>query len=413
VWNANRLPLKVVLLVGAILFLLSQVDTVRFWRGVDDALSSGDEHSGLTRDEAVARAVARLEDFYDRHGRTAELARGGFTVVHAERTTGLVRAWCFRCDHWLIELRHRSDNRPAEKFCLAVTEDFAGFSNACDRWAAPAKPPPTALVASARPTPVATASPGVVLFQRRHRGFADLYIVDVAGGGLRRLTSTAEHEFSPAWSPDGAHIAFVRNLGGSESDIFVMRADGSEVVRLTDSPGPDEEPAWLPDGRLAFRSVRDGIGSTYVLDSKKPSVAPRRLLVETSSAEWAPSGRVIAFSATINFGFDVWLTDADAKGRWNLTSTLSEDAYAPRWSPDGTRIAFVTQRAIYVMRADGGGRRAIVSRPHEFGIAWSPDGTRIAWIGALDGGGIRVTSLATGETVALTHHPGDQAPDWR
>jgi Tol biopolymer transport system component len=192
-----------------------------------------------------------------------------------------------------------------------------------------------------------------------------------------------------------------------------MRADGSGVRRLTDSPGPDEQPAWLPDGRLAFRSVRDGIGSTYVLDPARPDVPAERILEQTSSAEWSPSGKAIAFAATIDFGFDIWLTDATGEGRWNLTSTLDEDAYEPRWSPDGTRIAFATTAGIYVMQADGRARRRIVSERHELALAWSPDGTSIAWVGGLENGGIQVTSTRTGRTRRLTSGAWDLAPDWR
>jgi Tol biopolymer transport system component len=151
-----------------------------------------------------------------------------------------------------------------------------------------------------------------------------------------------------------------------------VNADGSGVERLTSAPGPDERPAWLPDGRLAFQSVRDGTGSTYVLDLARRDVPAKRILERTSSAEWSPSGKVIAFAAPIEHGFDVWLTDAKARRRWNLTSTLHEDGYRPRWSPDGTRIAFATTSGIYVMCADGRGRRRVVSKPHELALAGSP-----------------------------------------
>jgi TolB protein len=196
------------------------------------------------------------------------------------------------------------------------------------------------------------------------------------------------------------------NPGASELDVYTMRADGGDLVRVTDSPGPDEDPTWLPDGRLAYRSVRDGIGSIYVDDE--------RVLERTSSAEWSPSGNAIVFSAAIDFGFDVWLTDAAAGERWNLTSTLHEDAYNPRWSPDGTQIAFATLEAVYVMRADGRGLRRLVAQPHDFALSWSPDGKRVAWVGNTERNfGIHATNVSSGRTVRLTRHEGDHAPDWR
>jgi Tol biopolymer transport system component len=205
------------------------------------------------------------------------------------------------------------------------------------------------------------------------------------------------------WSPDGKRFAFTENHGGSELDVYTMRIDGSDVVRVTDAPGPDEDPTWLPDGRLAYRSVRDGISSIYVDDE--------RLLEGTSSAEWSLSGEAIVYSAAHQFGFDVCLTDAAAGERWNLTSTLHEDAYNPRWSPDGTRIAFATEEAVYVVRPNGSGLRRLVSQPHDLALSWSPDGTRVAWVGNTKRNfGIHATNVRSGRTVRLTRHEGGPRP---
>jgi dipeptidyl aminopeptidase/acylaminoacyl peptidase len=397
-WNTKGVPLKVVVLVMGMMFLLSQMDSVQFWRRVHDATTPGKEHAGLTREEAVAAAVARLEGYFSRHGYPG----GQISLVRAEPIDGQVQWWCKGCKHWQVELRRRE-----ERFCLAVSEDFKAFSSGCSRWHTRANPPPATLVVAARRAHVQRPSgKGGLLLQRRIGRTADLYVLDVATGRLRRLTRTEHHESSPVWSPDRKRIAFTVNPGASELDIYTMRADGRDVVRVSSSPGPDQEPTWLPDGRLAYSSVRDGIGSIYVDD--------KRVLKQTSSAEWSPSGKAIAFSATIDFGFDIWLTDARARKRWNLTSTLHEDAYNPRWSPDGTRIAFATAEAVYVMRANGRGLRRIVTKPHDLALSWSPDGTRVAWVGNTEQNfGIHLTNVTSGRTVRITSHEGDHAPDWR
>jgi dipeptidyl aminopeptidase/acylaminoacyl peptidase len=414
VWDTRGIPLRYVVLVGAMMLLVSQLGSPWLLRFVDDAFSSGDRHARLTRAEAVEKATARVNGYFDAHDRGATRVRGRLVVLRAEPASGFVRGWCRDCSHWLVEVAHRVAGQDDERFCIAVTQHYSIFSSACSRWMPPAEAPPRTLVSAARSTarPALGSRRGLLLFQRRHGKTADLHSLDIAAGRVRRLTSTPEHEFSPSWSPDGTRIAFARNLGGSEHDVFVMRSDGSGVVRLTDSPGPDDQPAWLPDGRLAFRSVRDGVGSVYVLDPSRPEVPAERVLERTSSADWSPNGEAITFSAAIEYGFDVWLTDAGRQQRWNLTSTLHEDAYDPRWSPDGQRIAFATTNGIYVMRADGRGRRRIVSRPHELAVAWSPDGS-VAWVGQLENGGIYVTSTRTGRTSRLTANRWDLGPDWR
>ncbi|MBA3383584.1 MAG: PD40 domain-containing protein [Actinobacteria bacterium] len=397
-WNTTGVPLRLVVLVAGVVLLFSQLGSIRFWRYLDDATTPGQEHAGLTRQEAVSGAVARVEGYLRHH----RLPGGRILLVRAEPIDGRVQWWCKGCVHWQVELAMGD-----ERFCIALTEDFAAFSNGCARWHPHAAPPPAALVAAARPVRVQTPyGSGGLLLQRRIGRTADLYVLDVTTGRLRRLTRTSRHEFSPVWSPDRRRIAFAVNLGGSELDVYTMRADGSEVARVTSSAGPDEEPTWLPDGRLAYSSVRDGIGSIYADDE--------RVLEQSSSAEWSPSGKAIAFSAAHEFGFDIWLTDAEAKKRWKLTSTLYEDAYNPRWSPDGTRIAFATAEAIYVMRADGSGRRRLVSQPHDLALSWSPDGTRVAWVGNTERNfGIHATDVSSERTVRLTRHEGDHAPDWR
>ena len=90
---------------------------------------------------------------------------------------------------------------------------------------------------------------GAIVFASNRGGLYDLYSLSAPGAKLRRLTHTrVVHEFSPAWSPDGRSIAYVRRSFADENhpgpfEIWVMRANGSHahfVARGTD-------PAWSPD----------------------------------------------------------------------------------------------------------------------------------------------------------------------
>ena len=87
---------------------------------------------------------------------------------------------------------------------------------------------------------------------------SDIYLINLDGSGLTKITSDAGANFYPTWSPDGSRLAFSSNRDG-DWDIYVMNADGSRVRQLVDSPGLDDKPQWSPDGsRIGFATTRSG-----------------------------------------------------------------------------------------------------------------------------------------------------------
>jgi TolB protein len=84
-----------------------------------------------------------------------------------------------------------------------------------------------------------------------------------------RITSNISGDSArdPAWSSDGAKIAFTTTRDGNP-EIYVMNADGSVQIRLTNNEAFDYAPAWSPDGRrISFTSHRDGNGEIYVMNT--------------------------------------------------------------------------------------------------------------------------------------------------
>ena len=170
----------------------------------------------------------------------------------------------------------------------------------------------------------------------------------------------------PAWSPDGARIAFTSARDGNWN-IYTMHADGRNVVRLTQHPSFDIDPAWSPDGaRIAFTSLRDGNWDIYTMHADGGNVVrlTQHPSIDTSPA-WSPDGTQVAFfSERSGAGRDLYVMNADGSAPVRLT--LNSQAYtyggnAPAWSPDGTRIAFTAWHStpsgvdlnIYVLRVDG------------------------------------------------------------
>ena len=156
---------------------------------------------------------------------------------------------------------------------------------------------------------------------------------------------------------EGELIAFADETKGACSgcyDIFTMRPDGSERRQITHT-GRAGGPAWAPDGRHILFTQTSGFDESG-----------------------APIG-------------DIWIMEPDGSHARSLAvgpTNDTEPAYAPSWSPDGRRIAFVGVPAhevggnedLFTVRTDGTGVRRLTSTPHwaEVGPDWSPDGRRIA-----------------------------------
>ncbi|TML32876.1 MAG: hypothetical protein E6G24_09175, partial [Actinobacteria bacterium] len=149
----------------------------------------------------------------------------------------------------------------------------------------------------------------------------DIWVMAPDGTGQRNLTNDGVRvNGSPAWSPDGTEIAYVRDGAAFGSEIWIMNADGSNEQRLT-SGYYDGSPAWSPDGtRIAFDSTRPYTASAYA--------------------------------------HHIWVMNRDGSDPVQLTddsSTLNHVGADPDWSPDGARITFDDSGDVYTMNSDGTG----------------------------------------------------------
>ena len=305
----------------------------------------------------------------------------------------------------------------------------------------------------------AAAPPGHgFVFTVNQGGWNEIFVMDEQGNNRRRLTETAPAganaagNTSPKWSPDGKRIAFVSTGDALEEDentaeLYVMDADGSNKIRLTTNDVADGSPDWSPDGKhLAFVRAKNWGSENvevalYVMDADGSN--ERVLRRETSGTgpiflstpRWSPDGSRIAYtrSALSEESAKVSLMTIGSDG--NEAIEIARDAGEPAWSPDGNRIAFTSNSSrfgetcfhecqasgeIYVARSDGGDpRRLTTSEADDAEPAWSPDGKRIAFVSdRSDRDGheyeIYVVSSEGGDPVRITNNSvWDQSPDWR
>ena len=150
--------------------------------------------------------------------------------------------------------------------------------------------------------------------------------------------------------------------------------------------------------RIAFSSHRDGNSEIYVMDADGGNL--QRLTNNPDRdfhPSWSPDGKRIAFMSDrdghVNAhgfpSYEIYVMDVDGGNPQNLTNDPNNDA-SPAWSPDGKRIVFTSKRdgnyEIYVMDADGGNlQRFTNNRMADEDPSWSPDGKRIVFRARRDG----------------------------
>ena len=217
----------------------------------------------------------------------------------------------------------------------------------------------------------------------RTSGYRQIMIIHADGSGARQLTKGQAANTHPVWSPDGTKIAFAYTGKDSvDGSIYVMNSDGSHPSRITGKKhSSDSDPVWSSDGsHIAFISDRDGGPAMYVMNADGTN--QRRLTNPTyhiGDLSWSPNGSKIAFALNRAKGqhAEIYvLSVADLKTE-QLTNAKDSWSLAPTWSPDGTKIAYVSgdntnPSHIYVMSSDGTYVSLLSEDPQNpENIAWS------------------------------------------
>jgi serine/threonine protein kinase/Tol biopolymer transport system component len=277
---------------------------------------------------------------------------------------------------------------------------------------------------------------GQIAFVSDRSGVPEIYLINLDGTALSRLTDIPEGACQPAWSPDGARLVFVSPCSRNKetyrsSSLFLINADGSGLSPLIPAvPGGDYDPSWSPDGKkIAFSSLRNNdYPQIYVYNFDDSSITllatdPPRA---NANPDWSPDGKQIVY---VGHDYQIRVMDADGNNRFLLARNASEYRNVdPIWSPQGVAVVFIQwvtnmtnswlvavpyspeggvpviipggeaavdvdfspdgywlaisgfpegNRDIYLMGANGMGKRVLFRDPaNEFDPAWKPSATQ-------------------------------------
>ena len=261
-----------------------------------------------------------------------------------------------------------------------------------------------------------------------------IFLVSAAGGPKRQVTFPAvEQAWGDSWpaiSPDGRMLAFVRQLTFDIADVFVQPLDATAARRLTFDKRQIRGLAWAPDGReLIFSSNRSGrfqlwrVAQGGAAPTLVEGIADARSLAVSRAR--GGSGSRLVYQSFIE-DFNIRMLQRDSAATWSVSKTAVHagsirDEHSPRLSPDGRRLAFVSDRSgwfeLWVCAYSESPdchqlttfRQGYVGSP-----SWSPDGERIAFDARIDGNAdIYLVRAAGGEPVRLTTEVAvESLPTW-
>jgi dipeptidyl aminopeptidase/acylaminoacyl peptidase len=267
----------------------------------------------------------------------------------------------------------------------------------------------------------------------KNKSTSNIWLVPVAGGEPRRLTTAQAADGSPVWSPDGTRIAFVSKRGEDKAvALYVIRTDGGEAEKILELPFAITNPRWMPDGKSL-------IAATTCIPRLVGNWGKEDILAMEKEIKRRTDSKMTAKVTEDRHYryFDHWLTDTVASRllRVDLATRTCTDL-TPKWdrlfqssgtvdfdlSPDGVHVALTINSTpppytgflnndIHLVPTDGSGTMRNITEGNpgdDSGPSFSPDGRTLVFTRLMDRyyngevGHLWRHEMTSGKSTALT-----------
>ena len=237
-----------------------------------------------------------------------------------------------------------------------------------------------------------------------HKASTDIFVKSLRNSSALNQITDSGTASKPIWSPDNKQIAYLDEDESGVMQIFTRLQSGGDRKSITAQVADVDAIAWSPDGsKIAFRGLVPGTDEQHVIDADPdlPKIrTARRIRYQQDGVGW----RGDSF-------YHLYIYNFDTKVAVQITDGEGDDG-PPVWSPDGSQIAFISDRTaerdlsskteLYVCNADGS---LLTQRSGDMfmveSIAWSPDADRIAVTGGKDKAEVGGYGLTTQSSVYI------------
>lgn len=256
-------------------------------------------------------------------------------------------------------------------------------------------------------------------FSAAFSGNKEIYVCDFDGFGVTRITKNGSINIQPSWDRSGRRLLFTSFITGNP-DLYVADLGQGRITRLSSRSGINSGGMFHPLANLVALTLSPGGDPEIVTIDGTSGAQVARLTKSTGidvSPAWSPDGSQIAFVSERSGGAQIYVMAADGSGVRRVTFQGAHNT-DPAWSPDGKQIAFVSRDGVFdvfTVRVDGTGMTRITQAAGDNeDPSWSPDGNYIAYSSTRTGSAHIWASTADGsrEMQLTTGKGGYTNPSW-